>query len=178
MIATASIFSEAWGKRVQVGKLGCKRLSRNYKYLVFLKKIKNSLPTSRLGKLIPYFHTDVSEIVPERSLHVGICCFFLQRFPTKIGCKLTDKIRLLNLMLVRKQIGAWRFSVWFLLLSIPWLRFPGMAQTSGAPRASDIAFSDGATEPRFNGVVTGWDESQGYGRASQLFFSTVRYIPL
>ena len=28
----------------------------------------------------------------------------------------------------------------------------------------------GPLEPRFNGVVTGWDESQGYGRASQLFF--------
>ena len=59
-----------------------------------------------------------------------------------------------------------------------WLRFPGMAQTSGAPRASYIASSDGATEPRFNGVVTGWNESQGYGRVAQHVFPTVRYITL
>lgn len=90
------------GKHVEVGKLGCKRLSRNYIIFGFYSKI--STPTSRLEKLIPYFHTDVSEIIP-------FMCgnpVFLLRFPTNIGCKLTDTTRVLNLMLVWKQIAAWR----------------------------------------------------------------------
>ena len=84
----------------------------------------------------------MSEIIPEGSLHVGTC-FFLQIFPTKIGCKLTDKIRLLNLMFGnRLEPGA------LCLVSLavhPVVALPRNGANVWAPRASDIAFSDGAT---------------------------------
>lgn len=61
--------------------------------------------------------------------------------------------------------------IWFLLLSIPWLRFPGMAQTSGAPRASEIAFSDGATwtEVQWSCNRMGW-KSRLWPGSSDFFF--------
>lgn len=96
--------------------------------------------------------------------------FFFLRFPTNIGWKLTDEIRLLNLMLVRKQIGAWRVVFGFSCCPSRGCASQEWRKRLGHPELLRSLSVTGPLEPRFNGVVTGWDESQGYGRAAQIFF--------